>query len=280
MRVFYDVDTQNDFMNKEGALYVPGAEGIKPNLEKLTKYARENRIAVVGSVDKHFGTEEYKSRESELQRWGGPFPNHCMSGAYGQYKIPETIVQWGKGAMYGEEEAGYIDNPIICDITIEDILNSHEMQIEVRARTPPYSSKDIKAEILNQEEIAMQAVNAFIREYKTGVRDHFIRTSILPLMQVGYGIYLEKQGYDVFTNPNTEELLKRAGVKEAVVYGVATDYCVKAAVLGMQKRGIQCYVVEDAIAGIAPETTRTALDEMVAAGAKRVKTDEVIKNGL
>jgi len=32
-----------------------------------------------------------------------------------------------------------------------------------------------------------------------------------------------------------------------VVYGVATDFCVKAAVLGMQKRGVQCYVVEDAI---------------------------------
>ena len=34
--IFYDVDTQNDFMKEDGALYVPGAESIKENLEKLT----------------------------------------------------------------------------------------------------------------------------------------------------------------------------------------------------------------------------------------------------
>jgi nicotinamidase/pyrazinamidase len=85
-----------------------------------------------------------------------------------------------------------------------------------------------------------------------------------------------KTSYDVFTNLATELVLKTYDVKEAVVYGVATDYCVKAAVLGMQKRGIQCYVVEDAIAGVSPDTTSQAIYEMKEAGAVFIKTEDVL----
>jgi nicotinamidase/pyrazinamidase len=86
----------------------------------------------------------------------------------------------------------------------------------------------------------------------------------------------EKQTYDVFTNSQIRGALQDYKVTEAVVYGVATDYCVMAAVKGMQKLGIQCYVVEDAIAGITPETTKQAIYEMKEAGAKFVKTEDII----
>src|SRR3989344_4924987 len=89
--IFWDVDTQNDFMHKDGALYVPDAELIIPNLAALTEIARKNNIPVLGSVDRHFGTEEYKAREGELARWGGSFPDHCMNNSKGQLKIDETI---------------------------------------------------------------------------------------------------------------------------------------------------------------------------------------------
>ena len=90
------------------------------------------------------------------------------------------------------------------------------------------------------------------------------------------GIYFEKQSYDVFTNPAFPWFLDMAKITEAVVYGVATDYCVKAAVLGMQQRGIQCYVVEDAIKGVAQDTTKSALEEMAQTGAKFVTTQQVL----
>jgi len=78
---------------------------------------------------------------------------------------------------------------------------------------------------------------------------------------------IQKQSYDVFTNPATEKFLEALETKTAIVYGVATDYCVKAAVLGMQQRGIQCVVLEDAIAGITPNGSTAAITEMKAAGA-------------
>ena len=34
--IFWDVDTQHDFMDPDGKLYVQGAELIKPKLEQLT----------------------------------------------------------------------------------------------------------------------------------------------------------------------------------------------------------------------------------------------------
>ena len=210
MRIFYDVDTQNDFMNSTGALYVPNAETIQPNLRLLTKYVQENNIQVAGSVDNHFGTEEYKEREGELIRWGGPFPDHCMNKTRGQSKIIATYYPEQKFHPH------YLDNHLDEEL-LENVLGST--------------------------------------------------------------LFFEKQSYDVFTNPAMETFLELIKVQEAVVYGVATDYCIKAVVLGMQKRNIQTYVVEDAImaVNVNPPDGKKAIEEMVQAGAKLVTTKDVLE---
>ncbi len=79
---FVDVDTQYDFMKEDGNLYVPGAEGIIPSLEKLITTAGEKSIPVVGSMDAH--TEN----DPEFEE----FPPHCIKGTPGQNKIPETTL--------------------------------------------------------------------------------------------------------------------------------------------------------------------------------------------
>jgi nicotinamidase/pyrazinamidase len=94
-------------------------------------------------------------------------------------------------------------------------------------------------------------------------------------------IVIEKQHYDVFTNPAVKPILEAMNVKTAIVYGVATDYCVKAAVIGMQKLGIETFVLEDAIKGITAESSKQALDEMVCEGAEIIQLkylEKVIKN--
>jgi nicotinamidase/pyrazinamidase len=75
-----DVDTQRDFAQEGGALYVPTSEEVKTNLARLTD---ELRIRI-GSVDSHaFDAWEFQSN-------GGPFPEHCVKGTEGWLKIPET----------------------------------------------------------------------------------------------------------------------------------------------------------------------------------------------
>lgn len=175
MRIFYDVDTQNDFMLSTGRLYVPDAESIVGKVATLTNYARTNGIVILGSVDAHTADDpEFKV-----------FPPHCVKCTLGQRKV-------------------------------------------------------------------------------------------MPAMETGEH-YFEKQSYDIFTNPNFERTLLRREVKEAAVYGVATDFCVKAAVLGMQQRGVQCYVVEDAIRGVFPDKTKEALEQMTRAGARLVTTKQVLE---
>ena len=78
--VFVDVDTQFDFMNPAGALYVKGAESIVANLVRMMAAAKEKGISVVSSVDTHF------ENDPEFGEW----PPHCIAGTPGQRKIPET----------------------------------------------------------------------------------------------------------------------------------------------------------------------------------------------
>jgi nicotinamidase/pyrazinamidase len=85
--VFWDVDTQVDFMTSDGKLYVPGAEDIIPVLGRLTDFAHERGIRIIASADDHVpGHKEL----SDTPDYKTTFPEHCMRGTPGQRKIPET----------------------------------------------------------------------------------------------------------------------------------------------------------------------------------------------
>src|SRR3989449_2305023 len=88
--IFWDVDTQYDFMRADGKLYVPEAEHIMSNLKKLTDYAHGHGIRIVASADDHvMGDPEI----SDTPDWKNTFPPHCMRGTPGQKKIPETTLR-------------------------------------------------------------------------------------------------------------------------------------------------------------------------------------------
>jgi nicotinamidase/pyrazinamidase len=81
--VFWDVDTQADFMLPGGKLYVPGAEKLIPNVKRLVDVAREGRVFLLGDADAH------TMRDKEFQRW----PPHCLKGTLGQKFLPETLTE-------------------------------------------------------------------------------------------------------------------------------------------------------------------------------------------
>lgn len=81
------VDTQKDFMNEDGLLYVQGAEAIKPILEQLTQFAKNNDMKVVNTADWHY---EYSEELSNNPDFLNTFPKHCMSNTPGVCYINET----------------------------------------------------------------------------------------------------------------------------------------------------------------------------------------------
>jgi len=62
------------------------------------------------------------------------------------------------------------------------------------------------------------------------------------------------------------QLLKKAGITEVIIYGLATDYCVKATALDAVKAGYKVTVIEGLSKGVAPDTTLKALEEMAQKG--------------
>jgi len=77
-----------------------------------------------------------------------------------------------------------------------------------------------------------------------------------------------------------EFILRRNGIEKIVLYGIATDYCVRATVVDALQAGFQVTVIEELCRGVAPGTSRAALEEMKGIGAsilqrfdiKRIKT--------
>lgn len=61
--------------------------------------------------------------------------------------------------------------------------------------------------------------------------------------------------------------LRRRGITDLDVGGIATDHCVRATVLDALGAGFGVRLLTDTIAGVAPGTTEAALAEMTAAGA-------------
>jgi nicotinamidase/pyrazinamidase len=61
-------------------------------------------------------------------------------------------------------------------------------------------------------------------------------------------------------------LLKKKGIQELIIYGIATDYCVKATALDAANAGFKVTVVSGLCRGVAPDTTAAALEEMQANG--------------
>ncbi len=208
--IFWDVDTQYDFMKADGKLYVPEAEHIIPNLKRLTDYAHAHGIRIVADADDHVRDDPEISDQPD---WKHTFPPHCMRGTPGQEKIPETALR----------------DPLVIE----------------PARMDPQALAD-------------------------RVRGHTA------------DLLFNKHALDVFTNENLLTALDVIDPNDIVVYGVATDFCVKAAIEGLVTRRprTRLFAVTDAMKPIDKDVGEHLLKEWGEEGVRLVKTDEVVEGGL
>jgi nicotinamidase/pyrazinamidase len=173
--IFFDEDTQFDFMMPGGRLYVNGAKAIIPKIRKLTVLADRCGIPIISSMDAHVKNDpEFKM-----------FPAHCVIKTKGAAKIKESVA----------------------------------------AKTKQF--------------------------------------------------FIPKRTLDAFSNPRTRKILKKFDA--AFVYGVALDYCVKAACLGLVKMGIKTYLVIDATKAISNDSGSKAKALLKGKGVIFIKTDTLIR---
>lgn len=63
-----------------------------------------------------------------------------------------------------------------------------------------------------------------------------------------------------------DKILKKDGIKKVVVYGIATDYCVRATALDAVTAGYKVIMIKNLSRGVAPDTSQKAIDEMKSRG--------------
>ena len=81
--IFWEVDTQADFMLPGGKLYVPGAERLLPNIRRLTDAARHDQIFLVSHGCFHTVDDPEFAQ----------FPPHCIEGTEGAKYVPEALAE-------------------------------------------------------------------------------------------------------------------------------------------------------------------------------------------
>ncbi len=113
--VFFDIDTQIDFMFPTGALYVPGAEKILPVIAELNRRAP----LVISSMCMHAEDDpEFKI-----------YPHHCVAGTVGQQKplslsrekrstIP-SVVEGARQLILEKQELDCFSNPWLAPLLAE-----------------------------------------------------------------------------------------------------------------------------------------------------------------
>lgn len=63
-----------------------------------------------------------------------------------------------------------------------------------------------------------------------------------------------------------DKLLKKHNIKKVIVYGIATDYCVRATAIDAVAAGYKVIFIKNLSRGVAPDTTQKAIEEMKAKG--------------
>jgi len=82
--IFWDADTQYDFMMPDGKLYMKGADQIMPAVSDVRAMALDHGCSIIASQDWHSMNNPEISETPDFET---TFPPHCMAGTRGAARI-------------------------------------------------------------------------------------------------------------------------------------------------------------------------------------------------
>jgi len=211
--IFWDVDTQYDFMHADGKLYVPEAERIIPNLKRLSDYAHGHAICVVASADDHVASHP---EISETPDWRSTFPPHCMRGTAGQKKIPETALRDPLVI-----EPARVDRPVLADR-----LRAHKGDILFhKHRFDVFTNENVPAvlDVLKPDDIVLYGVATDVCDKAAveGLVERRPHTRLFVVTDAVRGI--DKDVSDQLLKDWGDEGVRLVKTKEVVEEGLVAD---------------------------------------------------------
>ncbi len=189
--IFWDVDTQFDFMQPQGNLYVPGAENIIDKVNLARRFALENGCSIIADVDWHSTDDMEISDSPDFKQ---TFPPHCMAGQAGSQRV----------GCLGELPIEYVQTDRMETGALQKLIDKDQFHIVIKKNT-----------------------------------------------------------IDVFSNPNTDKLIKLINPKKVFVFGVALDFCVYYVLRGLSNRfpDIELCLLKDVTRGLGVRPEGEILDE-------------------
>ncbi len=104
--------------------------------------------------------------------------------------------------------------------------------------------------------LAMLLIKTRLESYTS-----FIKTIVKKGMDPNFDSYSGFQD-DGGKKTGLDQMLKADGIRKLVIYGIATDYCVKATAVDGVNAGYKVIVVKGLCRGVATDTSNKALEEM------------------
>ena len=162
---------------------------------------------------------------------------------------------------------------------LRDFADQHG--VPILASTDAHSTDDLEFQLWPPHCVRgtpgqLKLPETLLRQYMVVPRERLSPLTDLELSRCQQWI-LEKDVLNLFQNPQADDLVKRLDAEQYVVYGVATEYCVRLAVKGLLDRKRPVTLLVDAIREIEPAAGQAVLRELQADGARLVQTEEVLR---
>ena len=107
------VDMQNDFVRKEGKLYVPTAEATIPAIRRLIDNARKNNVLIIYTQDWHM------KDDPEFKIWG----EHALAGTWGAEIVDELKPEKDDFIVRKYRYDAFFETPLDYILRVKGIKN-------------------------------------------------------------------------------------------------------------------------------------------------------------